>query len=127
MRMSKIQKKIKLEFMVCSSVCPSWLLQHLFIISFSSRINSDLILGYCPCNYQIFPYVSKIDFVNIFFPIKLSIYHLPISFKYFVSKSCSRYQLIIIEFPVKVITEYLKEIYSKSSKNCKDNLYRTSE
>jgi len=36
-KVRELQKKIKLEFMLCSSVCPSCLLYSLFIISFSSR------------------------------------------------------------------------------------------
>jgi len=33
----KLQKKIKLKFMLWNNMCPSCLLQPLFILSFSSR------------------------------------------------------------------------------------------
>jgi len=57
MKTQELQKKIKLEFMLWSS--------------FLHEINSELILRYYVCNYQMFSYVLKNNFLNIFFRVKL--------------------------------------------------------
>jgi len=77
----------------CGSLLSSYILQSLFIISFSSQINSNLIFTYYSCNYQLFSSLTHVDLQILFF--------------FFI-------------YVVKDITKYLKEICSKSSQNCKE-------